>query len=66
MKDDRVPVMLSGDLCRAAMEELGDQFASVEEMLTFVLTQLTRPDLKQLDESEEQMIQDRLRDLGYV
>ena len=44
----------------------GTRFKTVEELLSFVLQELTASDSTQLDERERKVIEERLRDLGYL
>jgi hypothetical protein len=59
-------VRLPADLCTAAESKYGQTFASVEDLLTFILRDLLRDDAARFDQAEEQMIENRLRDLGYL
>ena len=59
-------IRLAEDLCGAAEKQFGSRFGSIEELLTFVLKELTRDDAARMDENEARIIQQRLRDLGYV
>jgi hypothetical protein len=59
-------VSLPQDLCAEAEKQFKSRFDSVEALLTFVLQEITRTDANQLDESEERIIEQRLRDLGYL
>ncbi len=55
-------VSLPEHLC-AALEK---KFGNLETFLGFVLTELVRDDAKALDEEERRMLEERLRDLGYL
>ena len=44
----------------------GTRFKSVEEFVVFVLQELTAADGAQLDERERKVIEERLRELGYL
>jgi hypothetical protein len=59
-------VRLPDDLCAAVEQRFGQQFATIEEFLVFVLMELVRDNAHQLDQSEQRMIEARLRDLGYI
>ncbi len=59
-------VRLPADLCEAAERQFGAQFPTLDELLVFVLQELVRNDSRKLDKSDQQMIEDRLRDLGYL
>ena len=54
------------DLCAAAEARYGRQFASLDVLLAFALRELLRDDACQLNAAEERIIEERLRDLGYV
>ena len=62
MRNVRLPV----DLCAAAEKKFGHTFGSVEELLTFVLQDLSRDDASQLDQAEQRLVEERLRELGYL
>ncbi len=59
-------VRLPADLCSAAEKKFGQTFGSVEELLIFILRDLLRDDTSRFDQAEEKLIEDRLRDLGYI
>lgn len=54
------------DLCAAAEARYGGQFGSVDELLAYALRELLRDEAAQLNPAEERVIEERLRDLGYV
>jgi hypothetical protein len=47
-------------------QRFGQQFATIEEFLVFVLMELVRDNAHHLDQSDQRMIEARLRDLGYI
>jgi hypothetical protein len=57
---------LPAELCAQAEEKFRRQFASVEQLLEFVLRDLLRDDASRADEAERRMIEQRLQDLGYL
>ena len=59
-------VRLAADLCLAAEKKFGETFGSVEDLLTFILRDLLRDDSARFDQAEAKLIEDRLRDLGYL
>jgi hypothetical protein len=59
-------VQLPEDLCQAAETRFGNRFASVNELIVSVLQELLREDVLKMDERELQVIEQRLRGLGYV
>lgn len=66
MAESMRELRLPAELCRKAEEQFGARFGSVEDLLTFVLKELLRDDAARMDESEARMIEQRLRDLGYM
>lgn len=65
MSGDR-EVRLPADLCAAVEQKLGQQFGSLEELLVFVLRELLRDEGAQLDQQEQRLVEERLRELGYL
>ncbi len=59
-------VRLPADLCAAVEKKFGQTFASLEELLTFVLRDLSRDDAAQFDQAEQRLVEERLRELGYL
>ena len=59
-------VRVPEELCAAAESRYGRHFTSVEELVAFALRELLRDDVAQLNAEEERIIEQRLRDLGYV
>lgn len=59
-------VHLPEELCQAAEVRFGLRFGSMDELLTFVLKELTRNDSLQLEQREQRIIEERLRGLGYI
>ena len=59
-------IRLPAELCEAAETRFAGRFQNVEELLTFLLRELTHDDSARLDESERRMIEERLKDLGYL
>ena len=54
------------DLCQTAERKFAERFGSLEEFLVFVMTELVRDDAAQMDQAEERVIEERLKDLGYI
>lgn len=65
MSEER-DVRLPADLCAAVEEKFKQQFGSLEEFLTFVLRELLRDEAAQLDQQEQRIVEERLRELGYL
>lgn len=59
-------VSLPEELCARAESRYGHRFASLQELLTFVLNELLCEAPVQLNQAEERIIEERLRELGYV
>jgi len=66
MKDDSRNVSLPSSLCEAAERRFGPRFGGLEPFLIFALEQLLRDDAARMDRVEQQMVEDRLQELGYV
>ncbi len=62
MRDMQLPA----DLCAAAEREFGHAFRNLEEFLAFVLRDLLRDEAKQFDQAEQRLVEERLRELGYL
>jgi hypothetical protein len=59
-------VQLPADLCAATEKKFGNVFGSLEELLVFVLRDLTRDDASRADQDEQKLVEERLRELGYL
>jgi hypothetical protein len=59
-------VRLSAALCAAAEQKFGARFGGLESFLNSVLQELVREDAARLDEEERRIIEERLKDLGYI
>jgi hypothetical protein len=59
-------VKVSADVYQAVQNRFGSHFATVDELVEFALRELLRDDSAVLDQSEQQMIRNRLKDLGYL
>ena len=59
-------VSLPEELCAAAEKKFSNKFKNVEELLQFVLQELLRDETSALDEAEQLVLEQRLRDLGYI
>ena len=58
--------MLPADLCTQAEKKFAGNFGSLEQLLEFVLRDLLRDDALHADEAERRMVEQRLRELGYL
>ena len=61
----RRKVSLPEEVCVAAEQRFGARFQSLESLLEFVLREIVRDDAAALDRAEQEIIEKRLRDLGY-
>jgi hypothetical protein len=59
-------VSLPADLCARAEKRFGDRFGNLEQMLEYILTDLVRDDADRADEAEQRILEQRLRELGYL
>lgn len=59
-------VSLPAELCTQVEKKFGPKFGGLEQALEFVLRELVRNDSAEADENEQRMIEQRLRDLGYL
>jgi len=65
--DSRREVRLPAHLCEAAEQLIKNtKFKTVEEFLSFVLEELTSGNSAQSEAQERKVIEERLRDLGYL
>jgi hypothetical protein len=59
-------VRIPEDLCAAAEKKFGDRFSNVEELVAFLLRELVNADTVELDQAEQALVEQRLKDLGYL
>ncbi|HVO59516.1 MAG TPA: hypothetical protein VMT53_01205 [Terriglobales bacterium] len=59
-------VRLPESLCAAAEKGWGARFGSIDDLLIFLLQELNQDQGKRMDKAEEQAVEQRLRDLGYI
>jgi len=59
-------VQLPADVCTAAERKFRHAFGSLEELLEFVLRDLSSADLGSRDQAEQRLVEERLRQLGYL
>jgi len=62
----RRQVSLPEELCAAVEKRFCSRFGSFEELLEFVLKEIADTNTDSLDQAEQEMIEKRLRDLGYM
>ena len=66
MSSDLREVRLPDELCHEAERRFSARFGSLEEFLVFVLRELLRDEAAQMDQAEQRVIEERLKDLGYI
>lgn len=66
MSENTRAVRLPEELCRAAEQRYGAQFESLEGLLEHLLQNLVGDAAAQMDESEQRIIEERLKNLGYI
>jgi hypothetical protein len=59
-------LQLPEDLCAAAEKKFGSRFHSAEELLEFVLRDLVQESATAADATEQRIVEERLRELGYI
>jgi hypothetical protein len=59
-------VRLPAELCNDAERRFAGRFGNLEELLVFVLRELLRDQATQMDQVEQRVIEQRLKDLGYI
>jgi hypothetical protein len=59
-------VELPKELCARLEKTFGKPFASFEDLLVYVMQKLTQEQASQMDEAEQKILEQRLRDLGYM
>jgi len=59
-------VQLPESLCAEAEQWLQGRFENIEALLGFLLKEMVRVESSELDQKEEEIVQQRLRDLGYL
>lgn len=66
MADSTREVRLPSELCSAVEQRYGAQLGSLEQFLEFVMRSLVRDEAAQIDQSEQRIIEERLKNLGYI
>jgi hypothetical protein len=65
-KPARRHISLPEELCAAAERRFVPQFDNLESFLEFVMRDLIQDESESLDKAEQALLEQRLRDLGYV
>ena len=66
MTDNLREVQLSSELCEAVERKYAARFGGLGPFLNFVLQEVVRDDTSKMDQAEEQIVEERLKDLGYI
>jgi hypothetical protein len=66
MPESMREVHLPLGLCEAAEQRFSARFGNLEEFLIFVLRELVRDDAAHMDHEEQRIVEERLKDLGYI
>jgi hypothetical protein len=59
-------LQLPRELCEAVEQRFGQRFGKLEEFLVYMLQRLISDDAERMDQEEQRIIEDRLKDLGYI
>jgi hypothetical protein len=59
-------VHLPEELCVAAEKYAAGRFGGLEDLVSFLLQEILKDEGVKFDRAEEEMIEQRLRDLGYL
>lgn len=59
-------LQLPADLCAEADRVFGEKFGTLEELLIFLLRALVNQDAVKADQLEEHIVEQRLKELGYL
>lgn len=59
-------VKLEAALCDAAEKKFGSRFGGLEPFLNSLLHELLREDAAEMDHNERRIVEQRLKDLGYI
>lgn len=59
-------VRLPEELCAAAEKAFGGKFKTLDDLMTFVLRDLVGGEAIQADKAEQRLVEERLRELGYL
>jgi hypothetical protein len=59
-------IRLPEELCAAAEKKFAGRFASLDELVAFLLRELVSANTVELDQAEQAAVEQRLKDLGYL
>jgi hypothetical protein len=66
MEESTRTLKLPSSLCDAAEQKFGARFGTLELFLSYVLQELVRDDATRMDQEEQRLVEERLKDLGYI
>ena len=66
MADHYRTVHLPEELCERADTWLKGRFENLDALVAFLLQEIIKDEGAKLDQKEEELVQQRLRDLGYI
>ena len=66
MAEELRNIRLPEELCAKLERQFGSRFTNIEELLRFVMRELSRDEALQMDEAELRLVEQRLKDLGYM
>jgi hypothetical protein len=64
--NDYREIRIDADLYDAAKEKFGKSFDTIDGLVAFLLRELVQGDTVDLDRADQQLVEERLRDLGYM
>jgi hypothetical protein len=59
-------ISLPEDLCAEAEKWMAERFDNLEALLSFLLQEIVKNDASKFDQAEEDIVEQRLKDLGYI
>jgi hypothetical protein len=66
MADDLRSVSLPDALCATIEQRFSARFGGLAPFLVFVMQELLRDQAGEMDEAERRLVEERLKDLGYM
>jgi len=66
LSDQYRTIRLPEELCSEAETWLNGRFDSLEALIIFAVKEAIKDEGAELDQQEEELVQQRLRDLGYI
>jgi hypothetical protein len=59
-------IRIPEDLCASAERTFAGKFGNIEELVAYLLREVTSDAEVRIDETEQKMIEERLKALGYI